>query len=59
VLSNVTKTVHDNLVPGMVTAIRWDVQSGTLGRVPTVVYTSYRPRDSEAGQGRGVLLAGT
>jgi hypothetical protein len=42
----------DNLIPGIVTACRWGVESGklvyssTFGHVPTCVYMSHRPNKS-------------
>jgi hypothetical protein len=42
----------DNLIPGIVAACRWDVESGklvysgTFRHVPTGVYMSHRPNES-------------
>jgi len=42
----------DNLIPGIVAACRWDVESGklvyssTFGYVQTCVYMSHRPNES-------------
>jgi hypothetical protein len=49
--STKVNTICDNLVPGMVAACRWGVESGelmfpgTFGHVPTRMYMSYRPSE--------------
>jgi hypothetical protein len=47
-----THTRCDNLIPGIVAACRWSVESGkivysrTFGHVPTSVYINHRPNES-------------
>jgi hypothetical protein len=51
-INTYTYTWCDNLIPGIVAACRWGVESGklvyssTFGRVPTCVYMSHRPKES-------------
>ena len=46
------RTRRDNLIPGIVAACRWVVESGklvyssTFGHVPTCVYMSHRPNEA-------------
>jgi hypothetical protein len=45
-------TRYDNLIPGIIAACRWGIESGklmypsTFGYVPAFVYMSHRPNDS-------------
>jgi len=57
-LQDFYKAVHiiytwcDNLIPGIVAACRWGIETGklvysnTYGHVPTCVYISHRPNES-------------